>query len=76
PSGVRLLRGAQTLPPLGVVPLPDEVAPQLCAHLAPGEGLFLHTDGVEDARDRRGRCFPLDRALARAAGTAATPARL
>ncbi|MCB5182361.1 PP2C family protein-serine/threonine phosphatase [Streptomyces antimicrobicus] len=76
-SGVRVLAGEATLPPLGVVPLPEELDPQVSARLAPGEGLLLHTDGVEDARDRHGGCFPLERVLARAAaGPAATPARL
>ncbi|WP_308120644.1 SpoIIE family protein phosphatase [Streptomyces bambusae] len=45
--------------------------------LAPGEALFLHTDGVDEARDGTGRCFPLGGALAKAAaGPGATPARL
>ncbi len=26
--------------------------------ILPGESLFLHTDGVEDARDPQGRFFP------------------
>ncbi|WP_223837927.1 PP2C family protein-serine/threonine phosphatase [Streptomyces venezuelae] len=70
----RLCR-SEPLPPLGVLPLPAGLAARDCGQLRPGEGLFLHTDGAEDARDRTGRCFPLRGALAEAAaGT--TPARL
>ncbi|MFI5620122.1 SpoIIE family protein phosphatase [Streptomyces sp. NPDC051567] len=71
---VRALAGGETLPPLGVVPLPPGVRPRFCGRLRPGETLFLHTDGAEDARDRSGRFFPLRGALARAAALA--PARL
>ncbi|MCX5197762.1 serine/threonine-protein phosphatase [Streptomyces sp. NBC_00249] len=71
---VRPLTGGDTLPPLGVVPVPPDVRPTPCGRLRPGEMLVLHTDGAEDARDRQGRFFPLRRVLARA--PALTPARL
>ncbi|MFI5982832.1 PP2C family protein-serine/threonine phosphatase [Streptomyces sp. NPDC051555] len=71
--------GGETLPPLGVLPLPGpgDLAARPCGRLAPGEALFLHTDGVADARDRAGRFFPLAGAVTEAAAAAAlTPARL
>jgi len=57
------------LPPLGLFdPLRTEVT--VCrGRLDPGEGLLLYTDGVEDARDRAGRFFPLPDALAALAAT-------
>ncbi len=58
------------LPPLGVLPLPAALVPYTAARLLPGETLVLHTDGAEEARDRRGRFFALDAALA---GAAAEP---
>ncbi|WP_329103853.1 PP2C family protein-serine/threonine phosphatase [Streptomyces sp. NBC_01439] len=71
---VGALVGGETLPPLGVVPVPADVRPRACGELRPGETLFLYTDGAEDARDRAGRFFDLAGVLAR--GAAATPARL
>ncbi|WP_330329542.1 serine/threonine-protein phosphatase [Streptomyces sp. NBC_00536] len=69
--------GGETLPPLGVVPLPGGLVARPCGRVAPGEALFLHTDGVADARDRAGRFFPLSGAVTEAAAAAAlTPARL
>ncbi|KOG30962.1 MULTISPECIES: PP2C family protein-serine/threonine phosphatase [Streptomyces] len=62
------------LPPLGVLPLPAVLVPYTAARLLPGETLVLHTDGAEEARDRRGRFFALDAALAGAA--AESPAAL
>ncbi|MPY60244.1 PP2C family protein-serine/threonine phosphatase [Streptomyces spongiae] len=56
---VRHLTGADPLPPLGPFPLPTELPPVDCGRLRPGEALFLHTDGVTDARDGQGRFFPL-----------------
>ncbi len=56
----------EPLPPLGLFPLPAELPYTPCGRLLPGEALFLHTDGVEDARDRQGRFFPLAAALAEA----------
>lgn len=77
PTPVLPLAGTETLPPLGVVPLPPDVRPQPCGALGPGEVLVLHTDGAEDARDRQGRFFPLRRVLdVLAEETALTPARL
>ncbi|MEV0412326.1 PP2C family protein-serine/threonine phosphatase [Streptomyces sp. NPDC050448] len=61
---VRSLDGGEVLPPLGVVPVPDGPAGQDCGQLVPGDVLFLHTDGAEDARDRDGRFFPLRSVLA------------
>ncbi|QDN86590.1 serine/threonine-protein phosphatase [Streptomyces sp. S1D4-23] len=61
---VEPLTGAEPLPPLGPFPLPAELAATRCGRLLPGESLFLHTDGVEDARDPQGRFFPLPATLA------------
>ncbi|MFJ6521770.1 PP2C family protein-serine/threonine phosphatase [Streptomyces filamentosus] len=58
----------EPLPPLGVLPLPAVLVPYTAARLLPGETLVLHTDGAEEARDRRGRFFALDAVLARSAG--------
>ncbi|GAA5706648.1 protein phosphatase [Streptomyces avermitilis] len=58
-SRVELLARAEPLPPLGPFPLPAELPSTSCGPLQPGEALFLHTDGAEDARDARGRFFPL-----------------
>ncbi|MFI0965663.1 PP2C family protein-serine/threonine phosphatase [Streptomyces sp. NPDC021080] len=63
---VRPLVSAEPLPPLGLFPLPARLPVESCGRLRPGEGLFLHTDGAEDARDARGRFFPLLPALAAA----------
>ncbi|MET8751462.1 PP2C family protein-serine/threonine phosphatase [Streptomyces sp. NPDC004667] len=71
---VRPLAGGETLPPLGVLPLPADLRSLPCGEIGPGEVLVLYTDGAEDARDRRGRFFPLRGVLARA--PAPTPARL
>ncbi|MFF9774632.1 PP2C family protein-serine/threonine phosphatase [Streptomyces sp. NPDC013978] len=57
------LARADPLPPLGLFPLPAELPVTACGQLLPGEALFLHTDGVEDARDSEGRFFPLAAAL-------------
>ncbi|WP_343245554.1 PP2C family protein-serine/threonine phosphatase [Streptomyces sp. VNUA24] len=57
---------ADPFPPLGLFPLPAELPVTACGRLLPGEALFLHTDGVEDARDRQGRFFPLAAALTEA----------
>ena len=54
---------ADPMPPLGLFPLPAELPVTACGRLLPGEALFLHTDGVEDARDGQGRFFPLAGAL-------------
>ncbi|MFD6913418.1 PP2C family protein-serine/threonine phosphatase [Streptomyces virginiae] len=74
PTRVLPLPRGETLPPLGVVPVPVDMWPHACGELRPGETLFLYTDGAEDARDRAGRFFDLPGVLAREA--AATPTRL
>ncbi|MFE0737130.1 PP2C family protein-serine/threonine phosphatase [Streptomyces sp. NPDC058855] len=55
----------EPLPPLGAFPLPDALVPYSAPRLLPGETLVLHTDGAEEARDRRGRFFSLDEELGR-----------
>ncbi|MET7285794.1 PP2C family protein-serine/threonine phosphatase [Streptomyces sp. NPDC005573] len=64
-SGTRVepLSTAEPLPPLGPFPLPSDLGPQSCGRLLPGDSLVLFTDGAEDARDARGRFFPLAAAL-------------
>ncbi|MEU9083311.1 PP2C family protein-serine/threonine phosphatase [Streptomyces sp. NPDC048357] len=73
-TDVRALDG-ETLPPLGVVPVPAEAQPHAVGELRSGETLFLHTDGAEEARDASGAFFPLRSVLARAPAPR-TPARL
>ncbi|MGA5362234.1 PP2C family protein-serine/threonine phosphatase [Streptomyces purpurascens] len=65
-SGTRVeqLAPADPYPPLGVFPLPDVVSTVGLGHLPPGDALFLYTDGAQDARDARGRFFPLPFVLA------------
>ncbi|MEC4020433.1 SpoIIE family protein phosphatase [Streptomyces sp. H27-D2] len=58
---------AEPLPPLGLFPLPAELALVRCPPVLTGDVLVLHTDGAEDARDAAGEFFPLSLALARAA---------
>lgn len=68
------LATAEPLPPLGAFPLPTELPLQRCGPLLPGESLFLHTDGAQDARDSAGRFFGLESALAEAvAGARGAP---
>ncbi|MGI5374107.1 PP2C family protein-serine/threonine phosphatase [Streptomyces sp. CA-251387] len=62
-TSVEPLARADPLPPLGPFPLPTELTPLPCGSLLPGDSLVLYTDGVEDARDARGRFFPLQAAL-------------
>ncbi|WP_327237445.1 serine/threonine-protein phosphatase [Streptomyces sp. NBC_01317] len=64
-QGAVPLSTVEPLPPLGAFPLPDDLAPLVCGRLLPGEALFLHTDGAEDARDAAGRFFGLKDALVR-----------
>ncbi|MFP3990166.1 PP2C family protein-serine/threonine phosphatase [Streptomyces sp. E11-3] len=64
------LAGGDPLPPLGAFPLPETFPVRSCGRLLPGDALFLHTDGVEDARNSRGRFFPLQESLAAAVRTA------
>ncbi|MGW0704653.1 PP2C family protein-serine/threonine phosphatase [Streptomyces sp. NPDC002643] len=61
-----LVAHTDPMPPLGMFPLPAELPPTPCGQLFPGEALFLHTDGVEDARDANGAFFGLPKALAEA----------
>ncbi|WP_149183764.1 PP2C family protein-serine/threonine phosphatase [Streptomyces sp. TRM49041] len=58
------LTAGDPLPPLGAFPLPGTLPVRRCARLLPGEALFLHTDGAEEARDAAGRFFPLEDVLA------------
>lgn len=60
---VEPLARADPLPPLGPFPLPPELVPLPCGSLLPGDSLVLYTDGVEDARDAKGRFFSLQAAL-------------
>ncbi|MBZ3902503.1 MULTISPECIES: PP2C family protein-serine/threonine phosphatase [Streptomyces] len=61
-----LVAPAEPLPPLGAFPLPGDLPVTPCGRLLPGEALFLHTDGVPDARDAERRFFPLESVLAEA----------
>lgn len=63
-ESVTALARADPLPPLGLFPLPADLVVEGCGRLLPGETLFLHTDGAEDARDTHGRFFPLPEVLA------------
>ncbi|MGY0487654.1 PP2C family protein-serine/threonine phosphatase [Streptomyces sp. WG-D5] len=56
---VEPMSGGDPMPPLGPFPLPAELPAVRCGRIRPGEGMLLHTDGIEDARDARGRFFPL-----------------
>ncbi|MFI5975967.1 PP2C family protein-serine/threonine phosphatase [Streptomyces sp. NPDC051452] len=56
---VEPLTRADPLPPLGPFPLPEQLPAQPCGRLLRHESLVLFTDGAEDARDARGRFFPL-----------------
>ncbi|MFJ8534945.1 PP2C family protein-serine/threonine phosphatase [Streptomyces sp. NPDC093591] len=62
-TSVAPLARADPLPPLGPFPLPADLTPLRCGSLLPGDSLVLYTDGVEDARDARGRFFSLQAAL-------------
>ncbi|WP_405579575.1 PP2C family protein-serine/threonine phosphatase [Streptomyces sp. NBC_01092] len=62
-TSVEPLADTDPLPPLGPFPLPAEPTPLPCGALPPGDSLVLYTDGVEDARDARGRFFSLRAAL-------------
>ncbi|MEE1752603.1 PP2C family protein-serine/threonine phosphatase [Streptomyces sp. SP18CS02] len=69
------LAAGDPLPPLGTFPLPDDLPEHRCTRLLPGEALFLHTDGAEDARDAAGRFFRLEEVLAETAlGAPTAPA--
>jgi hypothetical protein len=62
-GGVEPLARADPLPPLGPFPLPADLTPLSCGSLLLGDSLVLYTDGVEEARDARGRFFSLQAAL-------------
>ncbi|MFI9252942.1 PP2C family protein-serine/threonine phosphatase [Streptomyces sp. NPDC053069] len=60
---VEPLSRVDPLPPLGPFPLPKALEAHPCGPLLPGDSLVLFTDGVEDARDAKGRFFSLPTAL-------------
>ncbi|MFE1249085.1 PP2C family protein-serine/threonine phosphatase [Streptomyces sp. NPDC058735] len=69
-SGTRAaeLAPGDPYPPLGLFPLPDaDVSAVGLGCLEHGDALFLYTDGAQDARDGRGRFFPLPAVLQSAA---------
>jgi serine phosphatase RsbU (regulator of sigma subunit) len=70
-SRPRQLPLGDPLPPLGLLEPGGAVPAPTCGRIAAGEGLLLYTDGMQDARDRAGRFFPLPDTLTRA--TAPTP---
>ncbi|WP_306968511.1 PP2C family protein-serine/threonine phosphatase [Streptomyces afghaniensis] len=65
-TDVAQLAPADPHPPLGVFPLQAELSAVGLGYLEHGDALFLFTDGAQDARDSRGRFFPLPHALTRA----------
>ncbi|MFE1772068.1 PP2C family protein-serine/threonine phosphatase [Streptomyces sp. NPDC059008] len=70
---VALVAPADPMPPLGLFPLPEELAAVRCGRLEPGAALFLHTDGAVDARDAAGEFFPLAEALRGSVEAAESP---
>ncbi|WP_051940846.1 PP2C family protein-serine/threonine phosphatase [Phaeacidiphilus oryzae] len=58
PQGVRRLPQAQG-PPLGMAELAGGMPPVDRVPLGPDETVLLYTDGTSEARDRRGRFFPV-----------------
>ncbi|MEU9474449.1 PP2C family protein-serine/threonine phosphatase [Streptomyces sp. NPDC048191] len=78
PRGVRELPSGDGLP-LGLVDLAGGVPPGHRVPLAADETLLLVTDGVSEARDRKGAFYPLAREIAAAVAAeppAAEPRRL
>ncbi|MFH9007744.1 PP2C family protein-serine/threonine phosphatase [Streptomyces afghaniensis] len=65
-TDVDQLASADPYPPLGLFPLPAELPTVGLGYLEHGDALFLFTDGAQDARDARGRFFPLPHALTKA----------
>ncbi|MER6567396.1 PP2C family protein-serine/threonine phosphatase [Streptomyces sp. NPDC001093] len=70
PGGVRELPSGDGLP-LGLADLVGGLPPVHRVPLAADETLLLVTDGVTEARDRRGTFYPLDRELASAVAAGA-----
>jgi serine phosphatase RsbU (regulator of sigma subunit) len=67
-----LLDAITSAPPLGLLDLADGPACPVPLRLGPGDSLLLYTDGVTEARDARGRLYPLaERAASLASGRAA-----
>ncbi len=58
-TDVDQLAPADPHPPLGLFPLPADLSTEGLGYLEHGDALFLFTDGAQDARDARGRFFPL-----------------
>jgi serine phosphatase RsbU (regulator of sigma subunit) len=54
-----LLDAIPSSPPLGLLDLADGPACPAPLRLGPGDSLLLYTDGVTEARDSRGRLYPL-----------------
>lgn len=75
PSGATVAE-AEPLPPLGLFPLPAALPQPLRLQLPPGDTLFLHTDGAQDARDAHGANFALPEALRAAVRRRCAPADL
>ncbi|SMF23895.1 Serine phosphatase RsbU, regulator of sigma subunit [Streptomyces sp. Amel2xC10] len=72
---VEPLARADPLPPLGPFPLPPDLTATVFGPLLRGDSLVLFTDGAAEARDARGRFFPLSAALADAVRHRPVPAR-
>ncbi|MFD8072865.1 PP2C family protein-serine/threonine phosphatase [Streptomyces sp. NPDC059718] len=53
------LEAGEPFPPLGLFDPGPGTKAVPCGELLPGQALFLHTDGVMDARDAAGEFFPL-----------------
>ncbi|WP_431960502.1 PP2C family protein-serine/threonine phosphatase [Actinacidiphila sp. bgisy160] len=67
----RPLETGEPFPPLGLFDPGPDAKSVACGELLPGQALFLHTDGVMDARDSAGEFFPLLPVLEGAAQSAA-----
>ncbi|WP_431945777.1 PP2C family protein-serine/threonine phosphatase [Actinacidiphila sp. bgisy167] len=67
PPSARPLDAGEPLPPLGLFDPARGAKAVPCGELLPGQALFLHTDGVTDARDTAGEFFALSPVLERAA---------
>ncbi|MEU4096366.1 PP2C family protein-serine/threonine phosphatase [Streptomyces sp. NPDC026673] len=58
-SGEVVMLSGTPCPPLGLSPLCDLGAHESAFELGPCDTLLLYTDGLVEARDRAGVCFPL-----------------